>query len=78
MLVSEIRKEIEKYNQKEISDLVIELYKRIPKKIKEEYHIDELIVNVNNKSKKEEKLDFNSLKQEIIVFLGDVDVRIDL
>ena len=28
MLVSEIRKEIEKYNQKEISDLVIELYKR--------------------------------------------------
>ena len=51
MLVSEIRKEIEKYNQKEISDLVIELYKRIPKKIKEEYHIDDLIVNINNKSK---------------------------
>ena len=47
MLVSEIRKEIEKYNQKEISDLVIELYKRIPKKIKEEYHIDDLIVNIN-------------------------------
>ena len=73
MLVSEIRKEIEKYNQKEISDLVIELYKRIPKKIKEEYHIDDLIVNVNDKSKKEEKLDFNSLKQEIIAFLEDVD-----
>ena len=73
MLVSEIRKEIEKYNQKEISDLVIELYKRIPKKIKEEYHIDDLIVNVNNKSKKEEKFDFNSLKQEIIAFLEDVD-----
>ena len=73
MLVSEIRKEIEKYNQKEISDLVIELYKRIPKKIKEEYHIDDLIVNINNKSKKEEKLDFNSLKQEIIAFLEDVD-----
>lgn len=73
MLVSEIRKEIEKYNQKEISDLVIELYKKIPKKIKEEYHIDDLIVNVNNKSKKEEKIDFNSLKQEIIAFLGDVD-----
>ena len=73
MLVSEIRKEIEKYNQKEISDLVIELYKRIPKKIKEEYHIDDLIVNINNKSKKEEKFDFNSLKQEIIAFLEDVD-----
>ena len=29
MLVSEIRKEIEKYNQKEISDLVIELYKSL-------------------------------------------------
>ena len=36
MLVSELRKEIEKYDKKELKNIIVELYKRIPKNKKEE------------------------------------------
>lgn len=35
MLVSEIRKELRKYNHKELENIILELYKTIPKKKKE-------------------------------------------
>lgn len=56
MLVSELRVEISKYSQKELENIIVELYKRIPKAKKEEYNIDEHIKNINTikevKSKK--------------------------
>lgn len=37
MLVSELRKEIEKYDKNELKNIIVELYKRIPKNKKEDY-----------------------------------------
>lgn len=75
MLVSEIRKELKKYNHKELEDIILELYKRIPKKKKEEYNIDDYIKNVSIKNKEKQivNLPFIDLKKEIIYFLDCVD-----
>ena len=75
MLVSEIRKELRKYNHKELENIMLELYKTIPKKKKEEYNIDDYIKNVSikNKEKKIVNLPFIDLKKEIIYFLDCVD-----
>lgn len=75
MLVSEIRKELRKYNHKELENIILELYKIIPKKKKEEYNIDDYIKNVSikNKEKKIVNLLFIDLKKEIIYFLDCVD-----
>lgn len=32
MLVKDLRKTLEKYDKKEMTDIVVELYKRLPKK----------------------------------------------
>ena len=45
MLVSEIRSNLKKYDTKGLEDIIIELYKRVPKKVKENYNIDDLIIN---------------------------------
>ncbi len=75
MLVSEIRKELKKYNHKELEDIILELYKRIPKKKKEEYNIDDYIKNISIKNKEKQivNLPFTELKKEIISFLDCVD-----
>lgn len=76
MLVNELKKEIEKYDKKELSSIIIELYKRIPKSKKEDYNIDEFIININNKNNKESnktKISFEDLQKEIIYFLECVD-----
>ncbi len=51
MLVADLKKEIEKYNKKELESIIVELYKRIPKHKKEDYDIDEFIKNINNSKK---------------------------
>ena len=55
MLVKDLRKTLEKYDKKEMTDIIVELYKRLPKKVKEDYDIDKFIEDINNKTKKEEK-----------------------
>ncbi len=74
MLVNELRKEIEKYEKKDLQNIIVELYKKIPKVKKEEYNIDEYIKNINieTKSKKEE-IDFDTLEKRITYFLELVD-----
>lgn len=78
MLVSELKKVIKDYNLEEKDKLILEFYKRIPKRVKEEYEIDDFILNIKNNvkdktSKKEEKLTFNKLKKQIVYFLDCVD-----
>lgn len=75
MLVSEIRKELRKYNHQELENIILELYKKIPKKKKEEYNIDDYIKNVNIKNKEKQivNLPFIDLKKETIYFLDCVD-----
>lgn len=45
MLVNELRKEIEKYDKNELQNIIVELYKRIPKDKKDGYNVDEFIKN---------------------------------
>lgn len=74
MLVSEIKKELEKYDRKELTNIIVELYKRIPKKKKEEHNIDEFIKNMKVKEvNKNTHLTFEELKIEILFFLDCVD-----
>ena len=55
MLVKDLRKTLEKYDKKEMTDIIAELYKRLPKKVKKDYDIDKFIEDINTKTKKEEK-----------------------
>ena len=53
-----------------MTDIVVELYKRLPKKVKEDYDIDNYIEDINNKTKKEEKkVSFDDLCKEMRYFL---------
>lgn len=47
MLVNELKNEIKKYDKKELEFIIVSLYKRIPKKVKEEYDIDSYIKNID-------------------------------
>lgn len=63
MLVSELRELLKKYNQEDLRLIITEIYKSIPKKIKEDKNIDELIQDVHgflNIGKKE-----NALKNQV-------------
>lgn len=74
MLVSEIKKEITKYNKKDLEKIIIELYKRIPKNKKEDYNIDEYIKNINiDKKEIKKEISFEDLVKEITYFLQCVD-----
>ena len=72
MLVKDLRTLISKYNNEEKDKIIIELYKRIPKSIKENYSLDDYISNIenNDKLKKEEKiLSIDELEKEVEYFL---------
>lgn len=74
MLVKELKKEIKDYNKKELENIIVELYKRLPKSRKEDYDIDKFIQNIklNGKTTKRET-SFEDLHKEIIYFLTCVD-----
>lgn len=50
MLVSELKNEIKKYDNKELESIIVSLYKRIPKKVKKEYDLDSYIKDINKKN----------------------------
>ncbi len=77
MLIKEVRNIIDKYSEKELKVLVAEMYKAIPKKIKEEKDIDELIQDVNFRKKsrrsiktQKKEIDLNCLKYEVNQFIN--------
>ena len=76
MLVKELRDVTKNYNEKELNDIIVELYKRIPKSIKEEYNIDNYLINLKDAKKikkEEEPISFENLTKEIIYFIECVD-----
>ena len=74
MLISELKKEIEKYDKKELKNIITELYKRVPKAKKEEYCIDEFIKDASKKNEnKNKEMSFEELQKEISLFLVYVD-----
>ncbi len=74
MKVGELRKVVEKYNKKELTYIVAEMYKAFPKKMLEEKNIDFIIENPNpSKSTKEKKKtvkmpDMDALYDEVSEF----------
>lgn len=77
MKISELKPIIKNYDKSKLESIVVELYKRVPKNIKEDYNIDNYIININNesksKTKKTEEFDLDNLKDEILYFLSCVD-----
>ena len=55
MLVKDLRNVIENYSEKDKENIIIELYKKIPKRVKEDYSIDEYIMDIRKPKLKEEK-----------------------
>ena len=55
MLVKDLRNVIENYSEKNKENIIIELYKKIPKRVKEGYSIDEYIMDIRKPKLKEEK-----------------------
>ncbi len=51
MLVKDLKKVISKYSNDEKDKIIVELYKRIPKSIKEDYDLDNYILNIKNQNK---------------------------
>ena len=70
MKITELKKKKKKYNKEELESIVVELYKRIPKYTKEDYNIDNFIINIQNdiktKTKKNDEIDFNELTKDSI------------
>lgn len=74
MLVKELKKELEKYDKKQLENIIARLYKLIPKKKKEETDIDDFIKNYEANPKPEKsKLSFEELKEDINTFIINVD-----
>ncbi len=74
MLVKEMRDILKKYDKEQIIDIAVELYKKVPKDKKEDYDIDNYIINNSNKiKKKEDILSFDELINDINRFLTCVD-----
>ena len=74
MKIAEVRECLKKYNMKEKDSIIIELYKRIPKKVKEEYEIDKYLNNINEEKKPKEK----ETVQDIMTFKVYMQVLIKL
>lgn len=70
MKVNELREIVKKYNEIDKEKLVLELYKRIPKNIKEDYNIDEYIKNINVKIGKEnQEKTIEQIEKEVNYFI---------
>ena len=76
MRVSELRELLKKYKEQELNILIVEMYKAMPKKVREEKEIDKLLQNVEGflsvgKTKKvKEQVDLDMLKPEIEQFIA--------
>lgn len=75
MKVSEVREALKKYNYEELSHLVVEMYKAIPKKVKEDKDLDTMVKDLwrykQRGAVKEQDIPihFDQLRQEIDRFI---------
>lgn len=77
MKVSELKEKIKEYKEEDLRLLLTEMYKAIPKKVREEKNIDKMVRDIreyieNGKGKKDkgEELDFAALEKEVERFLN--------
>ena len=80
MRVDELRTTLNKYNGAELKEIIVSLYKMIPKSRKEDSSLDELLLNfTHEKSKTPDKkikpINFEPLKTEIEQFMEYADMQ---
>lgn len=78
MVVKELKEVIKNYSYEELGKIIVELYKKIPKSKKEDYDIDNYILNLKNErfkniKQKQEKLTFEELEKQFKYFTYCVD-----
>ena len=78
MVVKELKEVIKNYSYEELGKIIVELYKKIPKSKKEDYDIDNYILNLKNErfkniKQKQEKLTFEELEKQFKYFIYCVD-----
>lgn len=76
MLVPELKEEVKRYNKEELTKIIIELYKRIPKSIKEDYDIDSFVRNITEPTvglKKDKTINMDQLVSEVNMFVLNAD-----
>ena len=73
MVVKELKKVIENYDYKQLESIIVELYKKITKSKKEDYDIDNYIINLKNDKLKKEPITFNQLEEQFKYFIHCVD-----
>ena len=74
MKVSELREKIKDYSKNDLEKVLVELYKSIPKKIKEEKEVDDIIVNAGKPvTLKKDIIDYDDLANEVLSFISNVD-----
>lgn len=73
MLLSELRNLLKKYDENDLKVLVVEMYKSMPKKLRQEKEIDRLVEDVNKtkdeRKTKKSKIDFELLKYDVEIFI---------
>jgi len=76
VLINELREAVKKYDNKELQKIIAELYKAIPKGVRESKDIDSLIQDVNSyfksdniEKRKDVGIDINELKPQIDLFI---------
>ncbi len=76
MKIQEVKDLLKKYSKEELQIIITELYKAIPKKIKEEKNLDAIIEEVNQfikkdkvEKKREDGVEINELTSEIQLFI---------
>lgn len=74
MKVSELREKIKDYSKTDLEKVLVEFYKSIPQKIKEENEVDDIIANVGKPNiPKKDIIDYDDLANEVLSFISDVD-----
>lgn len=69
MLINEVREILKEYKEDELREIILKMYKSIPKKLKEEKEIDGLIKNVKQDVVVKPKIDFTLFNKEVEKFL---------
>ena len=76
MKIDELRTTLSKYDVSELKEIVVTLYKAIPKSRKEGDDLDELLLNYSQKkakpAKKEVPVDFKALHSDVVTFIDYV------
>jgi hypothetical protein len=80
MRVDELRTMLNNYDQAALKEIIVSLYKMIPKKLKEDSSLDELIQNFTlekskTQNKKDKPTNFEPLKNEIEQFITYADMQ---